>query len=371
MPKIKEEMQGNKFEIRSYNPGDETAICALFERVFQKPMGKTESIRHWRWEFLNNPIKPVSIKLAWDGDCLVGQEAGNLLRIYSQGNEYFGLLIFDSMTDPSYQGLGIFTKTAKIFYKELSEQGYQFVFGFPNSNIVHSRTKNLSWRIIHPTPIYVRPLDLGHYVRNKTGNGLLGNCVGRISRSIFSLLGQSKGNKRDTLIEIRTESAFGQWADALWDICKDQHKLWVVRDYKYLSWRYDMRPESSYRLYTAWLEGNIAGYIIVNEIIREEGRVVFIADILADARVNDIVDYLLDAVIFDSKKNGAAMISSMLMPNSLYHAAFRKNYFFRLPQKLFPQKIYFGACSLNSGIPQKILYDANSWHISWGDTDLL
>jgi len=144
-----------------------------------------------------------------------------------------------------------------------------------------------------------------------------------------------------------------------------------VRDYKYLSWRYNTRPESSYNLYTAWINDNIIGYIITTEIIRDEGKVVFITDILADINVNGVVDSLLNTVIYESIKSGAAMISSMLMPNSVYKTAFRKHCFIRLPQKLFPQEIYFGALSLNSKISQNILYNANSWHISWGDTDLL
>jgi len=175
MPKKKSNTGKKSFEIRSYRPGDEVAICSLFERVFGKPMGKTESLRHWQWEFLENPVKPISIMLAWDGDCLVGQEAANLLRVYSTDQEHLSLLIFDTMTDPAYEGLGIFTATAKKFYKELSEQGYQFVFGFPNANVIHARTKKLNWKIIYPTPIYVRPLDVGLFISKKPKVTFLAN----------------------------------------------------------------------------------------------------------------------------------------------------------------------------------------------------
>ena len=369
MSEEKIENAKKSFELRGYKPGDETAICALFERVFGKPMGKTESLRHWRWEFLGNPAKTIAIKLAWDGNRLIGQEAANILRIYSQGKEYLALLIFDTMTDPDYQGLGIFTETAKQFYKDLSEKGYVFVFGFPNVNVIFARTKKLNWKIIYDTPISVRPLDVGGFVSEKTKSVFLGKCASAFCKKVFSATPREK--TRDTEIDIRKVKQFDTWADGLWDKCKNQHKLWVVRDYQYLSWRYDMRPESNYDLYTAWENNILAGYIITTEINRKEGKIVFIADVLADIKVNGVVDSLLKAVIQESIKKGAAMISSMVMPNSVYKSAFRKKYFMKLPRILLPQEIYFGAESLNNDLSKDFIYDAHSWHISWGDTDLL
>lgn len=46
----------HNYKIRRYNLGDEYKIIKLFEEVFEKTMGKTESIAHWRWEYKNNPI---------------------------------------------------------------------------------------------------------------------------------------------------------------------------------------------------------------------------------------------------------------------------------------------------------------------------
>lgn len=309
--------------------------------------------------------------LAWDGKRLVGQEAANLLRVFSNNQEYLGLLIFDTMTDPEYQRLGIFTNVARKFYKELAGNGYQFVFGFPNANVIYARVNKLDWRIICLPPIYIRPLDMGNFISKKTKSAFLGNCASRISKMIFSPSERNRSCESNPDINIRKDSGFQEWANVLWEKCKNQHNLWVVRDYKYLSWRYDMRPETSYNLYTAWLNDAIAGYIITTEIIRAEGKVVFVADLLADVRVNGVVDDLLNTVIFESVKNDAAMISSIVMPNSAYKAAFRKNCFLRLPARLFPQEIYFGAYSLNRGISENILYNPNSWYISWGDTDLL
>jgi len=36
-----------------------------------------------------------------------------------------------------------------------------------------------------------------------------------------------------------------------------------------------------------------------------------------------------------------------------------------------PQEMHFGAYSLDNELSKDFLYDAHTWHISWGDTDLL
>jgi len=114
----KTENQNKSFKLRGYKPGDENTICALFEKVFGKPMGKTESIRHWQWEFLENPVKGLFVKLAWDKERLVGQYTASPLRVCADGKEIIAALSHDTMTDPQYEGLGIFRNIAEALYCE-------------------------------------------------------------------------------------------------------------------------------------------------------------------------------------------------------------------------------------------------------------
>lgn len=358
------------YTIKPYQDNDEVHIIPLFEKVFRRAMGKTESAEHWRWEFLENPVKPMTTMLAWDGERLVSQEAANLLRFVVDGRDYLGALIFDSMTDPEYAGRGIFTETAKALYKYQKKKSCEFVYGFPNANVIQARIKKLGWNIISKMPIYVRPIDVGTLVRKKTGSALLEIIASKISSS-FSTFMHNRTSILNHKIEIRKDGHFDKWADDLWSRCFKQHKLWVVRDYKYLSWRYDMRPESQYNLFTAWLNNDIVGYIITTSQIRNEGKICFILDVMVDANVAGAAEVLLKSVVDFSMHDNDAMISALLMPASIYRSAFKKFFFVPLPQKLFPQEIYFGGCQLNHGIGPEIFKNPTSWHISWGDTDLL
>lgn len=47
---VKKKQKNNfTFVIKPYERGDEKHIIPLFEKVFSKTMGKTESERHWQW----------------------------------------------------------------------------------------------------------------------------------------------------------------------------------------------------------------------------------------------------------------------------------------------------------------------------------
>src|SRR5574341_1456493 len=68
-------------EIRNYRPGDEAQIIDLFERTFGRTMGRTESARHWKWEFLDTPAGYQAIVLAFAGSTLAAQYAAMPVRL--------------------------------------------------------------------------------------------------------------------------------------------------------------------------------------------------------------------------------------------------------------------------------------------------
>ncbi len=363
---------GSGLDMREYVNGDERDIVPLFEKVYGRKMGRTENHRHWRWEFLQNPVKPVSIMLTWHEKRLVGQYAVNPLRVWAGDKELLIALSLDTMTDQDYEKRGIFSGAAKALYDQLAAKGFSFVFGFPNSKSVNGFLKQLGWHIISPAAVHVYPLDAGPVIRIKTKSECLGTAARRISRPALRILGKHVSRKcRAGEVEILREHEFGSWCDELWLRCRTQHALWTVRDFKYLSWRYNMRPEGNYEIFTARSDGRIAGYVITAMQARREGLICFILDILADTGREGVTEALLGSVMSSAMEKDAAMISTLLMPGSVYRSAFRRLCFIPLPQKLFPKEIYFGGRQFDDRLSPQVFQSPTSWHISWGDTDLL
>jgi hypothetical protein len=118
-------------------------------------------------------------------------------------------------------------------------------------------------------------------------------------------------------------------------------------------------------------EGKIVGYVVTIDKIREEGPVTFVLDIMADLKIKGVADALIAAVLRSSYEKGVALVSTIVMPGSPYKMTFLKNYFIPLPRMFFPQKIYFGVKTLTENPLISDVLKRKSWHLCWGDTDLL
>lgn len=363
------------FIVRKYRIGDEFSINKLFEKVFSKTMSISESFNHWKWEFQINPANKeyIPIILAWDKDKLVGQYAAILRKFWINGSEKTGSLSLDTMTDPKYSKMGIFTKTAKALYDEMAKKGVSSVYGFPNANSIHGFVSKLGWKNISGfPPIYIRPIDIGKPVNSKLNSVWLGKLAHLfsipINKSFEIIISSVVSNKG---VEVRKEDSIGEWSEELWKRCRDQHHIWAMRNYEYMNWRYNLRPESKYSIFSSWYRGKIAGYIVTSTQHRAEGEVSFIMDIISDLNIKGSADALLKAVVQSSINKKDSMISAVLMPNSVYRSVLSRHLFLRLPKYLFPQEIYFGGRTFNDDIDQNVFFNPNSWHISWGDTDLM
>ncbi|PRQ10222.1 hypothetical protein ENSA7_00300 [Enhygromyxa salina] len=363
-----------RWTIADYVDGDEGRIVALFERVFAKPMGASESLDHWRWKFAANPVGPKVIELVWDGEQLVGQYAISPRRLVCNGERQLAALSLDTMTDPDYGRQGIFTASAEASYARLIDNGFTCVYGFPNANSIHGFEKRLDWRVVMPTPVLVKALDVGEFVADKLGRPGLGPLLSVASRQVSrapSLVDALAARLRG--IEALTVGEFEQfeaWADGLWTRCQAQHGAWVIRDHEFLAWRYDARPESDYlRLRVDGPDGEVAGYAVLAFAEREQGLCAFVMDLLVDLEIPGALASLLHGVEQHARDRGCAFASAMAGPGSRYRQALLRQAYLPLPERLFPQELYFGARVFGDG--DQALLQPERWQLSWGDIDVL
>ena len=366
-------MSERRWVIREYEDGDEQAICALFERVFEKP----KPTEDWRWEFADDPPGPRAISLAWDGPRLVGQYAVAPRRVWVEGRERLAALSLDTMTDPDYGRQGIFSATAEDCYTRMSARGYSFVYGFPNANSIGGFKRGLKWTIVMPTPVLVKALDVGELVADKLGVPTLATVLGPLSRAglrvpgLVDGVGQAlrrrvRGGPR---LDVAGFDEFGDWADSLWRRARSQHRLWAVRDRAFLSWRYDRRPDSDYYRLAVQADGEIVGYLVYTLAMREQGLVAFIMDVVTDATPGAL-EALLHELEARARAHGARLLSAMAGPATHERKVLLRHAYLPLPEQLFPQQLHFGGRVFND-VPDEVLADPRAWQLGWGDVDVL
>ncbi len=131
-------------KIEDYKQGDEVDIQKLFNKVFKKDL----SLEYWNWRFKDNLTNQTLIKLAWEGEKLISHYAVCPIPMLSNQNDFTGALSMTTMTDPDYNGMGLFPKLADQLFNELPSRKIELVYGFPNRNSHYSFIKKLNWENI-------------------------------------------------------------------------------------------------------------------------------------------------------------------------------------------------------------------------------
>ena len=351
--------------VRSYLPGDEEQIIALFEEVFGKPMGLTESAKHWTWEFGENPSGLFMITLAFNDSRVVGQYAVVPLRFTIDGEERLAGLSLDTMVHPDYRRQDMFSITAKALFDDFEKLGAAFVYGFPNKNSIHSFREKLDWRTVMQLPLQVCALRPGRFAAER-----LGLPVARLINLIFSTVRRVNClflGKAHPSIEICEVSDF-TWADNFWQRAKCFHRLWVTRDTAYLTWRYS-RPESDYRIRIAKKDGEVVGYVVTSLRDWNGYCTLFILDLVVDPSERAATDALVANVLRQGQESSAEIITAIVPRGSPYLLSLKRHLFVSLPKQFFPRELYFGGRLFD--VDPALFEDYTSWHLSWGDSDLV
>jgi len=213
----------DRLRLRAYAPGDEAGILECYNQIFPVP----RSLRHWQWKFRDNPVGEFQISLAEDSEtgAIVGQYAAIPLAVWMEGGRGKTAQIVDLLVLPSWRRYGgrpgLFAHLGRLwidtYIDEASGQD-TFAFGWPVP-AWRAGQKYLNYLNVRDWDILFRELAPGFAPRPMPGD-----------------------------LEVRDVGRYGEEVDQLWQGLQGEIKLAVVRDARYLNWRYADHPDVSYRL---------------------------------------------------------------------------------------------------------------------------
>jgi len=208
--------------VRSFQPGDEPQILALFKRVFNIE----QSLQCWRWKFCDNPAGGQICLAVTDSGRIVGQYAGLPVLMHWNGERRRATHVVDVMVDPDFRaGLkkpGMFMKLGERFIQDAHDLDQSTLgFGFPPLH--HLRIgRRLGYIERHEVNALVRPPD-----SSNTGRS---------------------GPPPSEWWVVDEVPAFDARVDRLWSRCRSDLPVAAIRDACYLNWRYARHPEVRYRI---------------------------------------------------------------------------------------------------------------------------
>jgi GNAT superfamily N-acetyltransferase len=224
-----------EWTIRSATLDDRDAAIALMDRASGPAKHRAEL---WDWAFAQNPhTSDLYYLLADAGTALAAQYAAVPVAMQHQGQPIRGLLSMFTATDPDFQRRGLFRTLAQTLYDNAKDT-CPLVFGFPNDNSAPSFYKHLSWVDLRPFPDLRRPL------RNsgRHSGGSRASALGARALEAVDLIG------RDKTVTVVQVDDFTGIADHIWDQVKPHAGTAIIRDERFLNWRFVQSPFGYVRL---------------------------------------------------------------------------------------------------------------------------
>ena len=314
-------------ETRPYRSGDEQAIIDLFYLTFRKPL----LLEEWNWRYRNNPLGDLFIYLMWDGTKLVGHYAVSPVRMKLGSTIVKTALSLDTMTHPDYVGRGIFTSLAEATYHELVRRDYAAVWGFPNTSSHYGFRKNLAWKDLSLIPMLVLKLDQCRMPDQNTA----------------SIIDVEQFDSRFDQLELEIASTLP---------CS------VIRDARFLNWRFKANPSHQYKIIAFENAHQILAYAVMKLYKSPESLFVDLVDLLATPST---ISVILSAVIQYARSQKAFGINTWMNVNHPFYLDLEKSGF----EPATPVT-YWGVRSLRESTPDSRLYDYRSWYLTMGDSDV-
>ncbi|MBL8841520.1 MAG: GNAT family N-acetyltransferase [Planctomycetes bacterium] len=230
---------GRRFSVREYRAGDETAILALFNRVFAigNPDFVPRRLDHWRWAFPGNPEGHATMVAEADG-ALVGTFTAQPSRFRFPDGEFRLGQAVDTVIAPEFRASlrknGVYLTLSHAFYERFGRRDdLRFLYGFPNPQALRIGTKFGGYEPVR-CPVLESEIPLAHAGRWPDGG-----------------------------VEVEEVERFGLEVDAFDDALAPTMGVAARRTARYWNWRYADCPTTRYRLLRAQgASGELRGFLV-------------------------------------------------------------------------------------------------------------
>jgi GNAT superfamily N-acetyltransferase len=347
--------------IREYQEGDEEQILELRGVT----LGDPRDIEWWNWMFKNGPDGPAIFWLAVTNKTIVSINPSLPLRMKIGNQVYKSFLGFDIMTHPDYQRQGILSALSAVHFEYVVKNGVSITFGtsLPQRLPIYQKLKipRNMYRICQP-PLLVKVIDWGSVLKTRYHiPTVIGNLIGYVWDRIIS----RTSTLQDHNMEIVPISSFDESIDGFWQRASELKKIMIVRDMKYLNWRYVEKPGNEYKIFSAKRQNEIVGYIVLR-VVKETINRGFIVDLLTIPGEDVVPELLINRAIGYLRKEGVASILCLMLQYTPYYRILRKLGFTRRKSG-----IQLNIRLFNQNLSEEFVKDPGNWFYAWGDGDTI
>ena len=349
--------------MRTYRESDDAGIVNLINLVWPN---YSFDIKRWHW-FKNNPLGHFASVGEHNGQ-IVGYMGLIPVDIKMGDNLIRGAQAVDLVVHPTFRRQGMFLEIGKALVKEAAENDISFFYGFPNEPAYYGHLK-YGWFYVCDIPLLGRP-------NTYSARALIRGNLGRLREIRFSkkfvrssvdlatnmFLNRKAAHKTPLVEDLKITSllSFDERFDGFWNRVSNRYGIIVVRNTRYLRWRYFEKPETDYKVLAAEKDGRIEGYVILSITKSEYRKDGFIVDALANSK--HVAQHLVRAALGYFSEEEVESIRCRMKENSLWYGILKQN-------ALLPLQSIKLIARINSGKLSKTYESvAENWYTTMGDT---
>ena len=344
-----------------YKKSDRPAVFA-FLREATSGAASERLIRQWDWKYDANPFNldgEPYILLLKDGSTVAAMLGSIPVRVAIMGNERRVGQTGDWVVHPAYRGRGL---SGRLLSHCLVDIPLRFAW----ANAISHRAARATTAHSVPLAPLIKPLDVGRIVQRLTGNRWLSRWSGSLTEGIRGLTRRTHREPTVADVSVAEATTFGPGSDALWQQVRSDYPVMVVRDQRYLNWRFVERPDARYTVLIATREAELVGYLVLRLADQAGMRWGYLVDFLVQHKSPALLGLLVDAGIERLRQHGAAAISCRAtMPP--YRQTIRSRGFY--PFRWGPQAYFYMRVELPDPSLQ-VFRDERQWFVTMGDGDL-
>lgn len=320
-----------------------------------------------RWQYQDNPAGPALSALAMQRQqgAVIGQFGALPVRMWIDGAERLAALALNVATNPAERGRGVFTALGLAADEYMTQAGATLAWALPNENSFPGFVGHLGYSRAGDVPLLARPVNVRRLVQRRVRLPGLDRAAALLARPFAAPLPPAA--RPVDGVAVRVVGRFDEPFDALWARVRGRQRVMVVRDARYLDWRFRSIPLREYHSFLATVDGEPAGYIVL--------RIAKIVDM--DAGL--VVDFVT-VPANDGKRAGRALLSealawfagrdldllgSLMLPHAPEYRLLRQAGFYALPRALLPQPFRVVARDGDT------FRDLRNWFLTMGDYDVV
>jgi len=262
---------------------------------------------------------------------------------------------------------GVFRKLADFATEDLVQSGIHLVYSFPNDRSIHTFLKYNGYTLVCTLGTHVLPVRSGDILRSKVNMLGLERAAGYGTDLFFDLFSVSKSSEAS----IHLHREIDQDTIEVFSAYQKAHRIALLRDDRYLKWRFDRRPSSTHF------------YFSINDPDHQKVAVaIFKLDEMFDNPVLVLMDYayvpgkenyLLQLIQY-VRKHGSKEIGNKFnlittSGNSEFLPLLKKIGFMRVPERFDRRPLKLVVKSLSEQAEDVL--DPQNWHLTLSDWDVL